>query len=110
MRLTMSEQWLSIVEYARQFNMSDMTVRRRIKTGRIQAVLRDGKYYIPMSEALRKMSQQQTSQHNPPAAMKQVFARPQNQDPVKSHPLSEKTYMPPPAPQQPSHSHASMHF
>jgi hypothetical protein len=40
-------QWMSIVEYARAFNVSDMTIRRRIKTGRLQAVLRDGKYYIP---------------------------------------------------------------
>lgn len=43
----MSEQWLSIIEYARKFNISDMTVRRRIKTGKLQAVLREGKYYIP---------------------------------------------------------------
>lgn len=42
----MAEQWLSIVEYARTFAVSDMTVRRRIKTGRLQAVLKEGKYYI----------------------------------------------------------------
>ena len=46
----MSEQWLSIVEYARAFNVSDMTVRRRIKNGKLKAELRDGKYYIPMTE------------------------------------------------------------
>ncbi len=45
----MAEQWYSIVEYAREFAVSDMTVRRRIKTGRLSAVLRDGKYYIPVS-------------------------------------------------------------
>ncbi len=45
----MAEQWYSIVEYAREFAVSDMTVRRRIKTGRLNAVLRDGKYYIPVS-------------------------------------------------------------
>jgi hypothetical protein len=44
----MAEQWLSIVEYARTFAVSDMTVRRRIKTGRLQAVLKEGKYYIPV--------------------------------------------------------------
>lgn len=38
--------WLSIVEYARHHDVSDMTVRRRIKTGRLKAELRDGKYYI----------------------------------------------------------------
>lgn len=45
----MAEQWLSILEYARAFAMSDMTVRRRIKNGKIRAVLRDGKYYIPLN-------------------------------------------------------------
>lgn len=44
----MAEQWLSIVEYARAFSLSDMTVRRRIKNGKINAVLKDGKYYIPV--------------------------------------------------------------
>lgn len=44
----MSEQWLSIVDYARTFSVSDMTIRRRIKTGRLEAVLREGKYYIPV--------------------------------------------------------------
>ena len=42
----MQDNWLSIIEYARKYNISDITVRRRIKTGRIPAVLRDGKYYI----------------------------------------------------------------
>lgn len=46
----MNDQWLSIVEYARCFQISDMTVRRRIKTGRLHAVLKDGKYYIPLQE------------------------------------------------------------
>jgi len=46
----MTEQWLSIVEYARSCNVSDMTVRRRIKNGKLQAVLKDGKYFIPASE------------------------------------------------------------
>jgi hypothetical protein len=46
----MAEQWLSIVEFARRYKISDMTIRRRIKTGKLQAVLQEGKYYIPMSE------------------------------------------------------------
>jgi hypothetical protein len=41
------KEWLSIVEYARHHQLSDMTVRRRIKTGRLEAVLQEGKYYIP---------------------------------------------------------------
>ena len=44
----MADQWLSIVEYARTFAVSDMTIRRRIKTGRIKAILKEGKYYIPV--------------------------------------------------------------
>ena len=37
---------MSINDYSRSFSISDMTVRRRIRTGRLQAVLRDGKYCI----------------------------------------------------------------
>ncbi len=48
-RSFMAEQWLSIVEYARKFAISDMTVRRRIKNGKIKAILKEGKYYIPSS-------------------------------------------------------------
>ena len=46
----MAEHWLSIIEYARTFGISDMTVRRRIKTGKLKAVLKDGKYFIPQGE------------------------------------------------------------
>ena len=45
----MADQWLSIVEYARETGISDMTIRRRIRTGRISAELRDGKYFIPVT-------------------------------------------------------------
>ena len=45
----MTEQWLSIVEYARTFQVSDMTIRRRIKTGKLHAILQDGKYFIPVT-------------------------------------------------------------
>ncbi len=47
----MAEQWLSIVEYARSFSISDMTVRRRIKTGKLHAILKEGKYFIPVDSA-----------------------------------------------------------
>lgn len=57
----MSDQWLSIVEYARTYNVSDMTVRRRIKTGKLQAVLREGKYYIPVHAETPWRTQNQTS-------------------------------------------------
>ena len=42
----MEEKWMSINDYSRSFSISDMTVRRRIRTGKLQAVLRDGKYFI----------------------------------------------------------------
>ncbi|MCX6128772.1 MAG: hypothetical protein NTX25_06870 [Proteobacteria bacterium] len=59
----MAEQWLSIVEYARAFAVSDMTVRRRIKTGRLQAVLKEGKYYIPVGPgSLQPLSEPLESQ------------------------------------------------
>jgi len=45
----MADHWLSIVEYARETGISDMTIRRRIRTGRISAELRDGKYFIPVA-------------------------------------------------------------
>ncbi len=43
------ESWISIPEYARCHQISDMTVRRRIKTGQLDAVLRQGKYMIRAS-------------------------------------------------------------
>lgn len=42
----MTEQWLSIVEYAKRHDISDMTVRRRIRAGKVNAELREGKYFI----------------------------------------------------------------
>lgn len=78
----MAEQWFSIVEYARASGISDMTIRRRIRTGRIQAVLRDGKYYIPanidpVTGELRKQA---------------VAPQPTiHRHVMKSHPRAEKT-------------------
>ena len=46
----MDSQYQSIIQYAREHSISDMTVRRRIKTGKLYAVLRDGKYLIPLTE------------------------------------------------------------
>lgn len=42
----MQDGWISINDYARKSNISDITVRRRIKQGKIPAQLRNGKYYI----------------------------------------------------------------
>ena len=72
----MAEQWLSIVEYARATGISDMTIRRRIRTGKIKAELKDGKYFIPLAVdhatgavIVNKQPQQSYSSH-----------------PVKNHP------------------------
>ena len=42
----MQDGWISINDYARKFNVSDITVRRRIRQGKIPAELKNGKYYI----------------------------------------------------------------
>lgn len=78
----MAEQWLSIVEYARTFAISDMTIRRRIKTGKLHAVLKDGKYYIPVPpEKASAVSQNIPSapiqnEPSPERVLKQQFIRP----------------------------------
>ncbi|MFK7824773.1 MAG: helix-turn-helix domain-containing protein [Oligoflexales bacterium] len=59
----MADQWLSIVEYARCFNISDMTVRRRIKNGKLHAVLKEGKYYIPIADDTAKHSSRRQRPH-----------------------------------------------
>lgn len=63
--------WLSIVEYARKFAVSDMTVRRRIKNGKLKAVLRDGKYYIPRDDTVN------IEPEHPAAGLTVVKAHPQ---------------------------------
>ncbi len=78
----MAEKWLTIVEYARTYNVSDMTVRRRIKTGKLDATLQDGKYFIPMKDESRPAVPQQ--------APRQV---------VKAHPAPQRTFAAPAAPQ-----------
>lgn len=79
----MAEQWLSIVEYARTFGISDMTIRRRIRTGRIQAYLRDGKYFIPVDkDPLTGEPVKQGVKAKPEVAP---------QSAMKSHPAADRT-------------------
>lgn len=61
----MTDQWMSIVEYARTYSISDMTVRRRIKTGRLHAELRDGKYFIPVKDGSAGRSNSSASPSHP---------------------------------------------
>jgi hypothetical protein len=87
----MAEQWLSIVEYSRTFDVSDMTVRRRIKTGRLHAVLKDGKYYIPVGNEAPKYQEHAAA----PAA------RPAQPQPTRHQ--NHQTHHAPVAKQIPSH-------
>lgn len=96
----MAEQWLSIVEYARTFKVSDMTVRRRIKTGKLHAVLKDGKYYIPIpfSESAKKpnaevdeMAQYGQYRYEPTPATRPAH----EMQIVKAHPSAAKTIVAP---------------
>ena len=84
----MSEQWLSIVEYARTYAISDMTVRRRIKTGRLKAVLREGKYYIPVHEVGPPMLDPTETQErqSPKPQISQI------RNIVKAHPSPKTSY------------------
>ena len=94
----MAEQWMSIVEYARKFAISDMTIRRRIKTGRLHAVLKDGKYYIPVANE-QSASQQRHNQMEArlrndfePYSQAQDEAPPQQtREMVKHHPAPQRT-------------------
>jgi hypothetical protein len=76
----MAEQWLSIVEYARTFQVSDMTVRRRIKTGKLHAVLKEGKYFIPV-----KLGEAR-AHHEAAAAEAETERRPQVMSPYLKRP------------------------
>lgn len=98
----MAEQWLSIVEYARRYKISDMTIRRRIKTGKLQAVLQEGKYFIPMSGIDKP---QQEPSRDPSLEFSQDFSRePQNlQRPRPGQGVEGEPYQsrPHPSPQHP---------
>jgi hypothetical protein len=85
----MAEHWLSIVEYARTFGISDMTIRRRIRTGKIQAYLRDGKYYIPIdSDPATGQPVKQSARMKPDA---KPSTESSNTPAMKSHPSAERT-------------------
>lgn len=80
----MAEQWLSIVEYARTFALSDMTVRRRIKNGKIKAVLKDGKYFIPVQGATNGSAVESLAER--PQAPMAPAHRPPSARPVPQYP------------------------
>ena len=66
----MQDGWISINDYARKFNVSDITVRRRIKQGKIPAELKNGKYYIRAD--YRDTSAPPESSHTPPGVVPAV--------------------------------------
>jgi hypothetical protein len=94
----MADQWLSIVEYARETGISDMTIRRRIRTGRISAELRDGKYFIPVT----------VDQGSGQISAVKSGARGSNPA-IKSHPAPDKTLQRA-APIVQRHTESSMEF
>lgn len=91
----MAEQWLSIVEYARTYSVSDMTVRRRIKTGKLHAVLKEGKYYIPVpvdGGSTSRPAAREQSTTSGRGSGRDATPRRAEISVVKSHPLAQKTY------------------
>lgn len=94
----MADQWLSIVEYARETGISDMTIRRRIRTGRISAELRDGKYFIPVT----------VDQGSGQISAVKTGAR-TSHTVIKSHPAPDKTIQRP-VPTVQRHTDSSMEF
>lgn len=91
----MAEQWFSIVEYARTYSVSDMTVRRRIKTGKLHAVLKEGKYYIPVpveTGVSAKLTVREQAQSQARQTSKETSPRRSEISVVKSHPLAQRTY------------------
>jgi hypothetical protein len=96
----MAEQWMSIVEYARTFKVSDMTVRRRIKTGRLHAVLKEGKYFIPIPVGESRGQAAVTGEaapryeadaHHAPEPPRHARAQ-SEMVVIKGHPAAHKTY------------------
>lgn len=95
----MAEKWLSIVEYARTYNVSDMTVRRRIKTGKLNAVLQDGKYFIPLKDESKAPPLTSQSPRRQGSETMQV---------IKAHPAPQHTFHPQSLPQHlPRHQQAA---
>lgn len=90
-----TEHWLSIVDYARMFNVSDMTVRRRIKAGKLPAKLIDQKYYIavPATQSAAPQVQSPQTMHRQQASQSQTYSQSQHYaNPIKNHPQAQRTY------------------
>jgi hypothetical protein len=91
----MNEQWLTIVEYARACNVSDMTVRRRIRNGKLNAILREGKYLIPLTgrpipnTPAFPVTEGATNTKNSPGDYRGTQVR--EQGVVKNHPAAHAT-------------------
>ena len=106
----MAEKWLSIVEYARAYSISDMTVRRRIKNGKLNAVLKDGKYFIPVDSMLGSAAEISESKPVEPARKKNPYSNSDRHihhtatsqhapemDMLSSNPISYRESMPTPS-------------
>jgi hypothetical protein len=80
----MEEKWMSINDYSRSFSISDMTVRRRIRTGKLKAVLRDGKYFIHVPSGHAPFAEADYPASPKPVALPEYVPPP----PPSGHPLS----------------------
>lgn len=91
----MAEQWLSISEYARTFGVSDMTVRRRVKTGRLHAVLKEGKYFIPVQMGDGRSASVQSERSVPSSQANSLPTKRSGGEMqvIKGHPQAHKTFL-----------------
>ncbi|MBI2602540.1 MAG: hypothetical protein HYW48_05740 [Deltaproteobacteria bacterium] len=110
----MSEGWMSIVEYARRFNVSDMTVRRRIKTGKLPAELKDGKYFIRVQQpALPPPQGENQVRREPPSQPQERFTPYQAKNPERDHETAPRHFPRPdsssPPPRDPVNNGAYRH-
>ena len=84
-----SPQWMSIVEYARAFGVSDMTVRRKIKTGKLDHEMRGNKYFIKVDSSKSPSITRPIEQ--PKTSTRSIAEAPQTDSPSKATTISSPT-------------------
>ena len=91
----MQDGWISINDYARKFKVSDITVRRRIKQGKIPAELKNGKYYIRADYQEPSTITEQPQAPQPPpgvvATAHPSFSPPPSRPPMQTPPPAVTT-------------------
>lgn len=64
MEINQNGKWLSIVEYSLYRNISVSSVRRYIKSDKVQCRLIKGKYYVWATNYYKKLADQNTQDQN----------------------------------------------